>query len=73
MCYFCVTYEDGKYVECSHVTGASYNGYDSTVKVEEANLSTTLFPLKKTLWLHTSDGMYCISGDGVRTIEVHKE
>ena len=29
-------------------------------------------PLKKDLWLHADSGMWCVRGDGVRSIQVCK-
>lgn len=66
-------YEDGTYVECSHVTQISYLGYDKTVIVSEEELVSHLFPIDKTLWFHSADGISVISSNGLRFVEIVKE
>jgi hypothetical protein len=73
MCYFCVTYEDGRYFECSHITSVTYTGSDGLITIPENELTEHCFPFKKTLWLHSNQGTYSVCGTGIRAIECRKE
>lgn len=73
MCYFCVTYEDGRCFECTHVTSATYYGTDKLTTVSEDELPEHCFPFKKTLWFHCKQGTYSVCGTGIRAIECRKE
>lgn len=73
MYYFCVTYDDGKFIECDGVTSVTYNGFDRQVTVQGDEVGSHCYPLKKDLWLRVNSGIWCVRGDGVRSIQVCKQ
>ena len=73
MFYFIFVYEDGTFVEYEHVIEASYNGRDTLVVVSGEQLLSHRFPVEKSLWLRTDNGMLSISSVGLRSVEVRKE
>ena len=50
MYYFCVTYDDGKFIECDNITSVSYSGFDHQVVVQGDEVGSHRYPLKKDLW-----------------------
>jgi len=69
---FYITYDDGKFIECDNITSVSYSGFDHQVVVQGDEVGSHRYPLKKDLWLHADSGMWCVRGDGVRSIQVCK-
>ena len=69
-----VSYEKGNSYTCDDVVEISYVtllGENVTVTGDE--LLIHHFPVGRTLWLRTPDGISSVSGDGVRAIDVYKE
>jgi len=72
MCTFTFTYTDGKILDCEHIESAAYTS-GNRVDIPGQDLATHMFPLHKDLWLFTESGSFCISSDGLRSIEVTTE
>lgn len=75
MCQFEITYEDKESIVCPHITSVTYTSKvtGSRVDVPESDLLTHGFPVGATLWLHAEGQNFCISGNGVRSIEILAE
>ncbi len=73
MYYICITYDDGKFVECVHVNSISYNGTSALTTVSGENILGHNFPSVKTLWIKSPNGSVTARGEGLRTIEIRKE
>lgn len=70
---FVITYEDEKQLEYQHITSVSYASASSRVDVAEDTMLTHVLPIGKALWLRAEGHNYCVSGNGMRTIEISAE
>lgn len=68
MCKFHIVSADGTPYDVTNVNRAVYESFVSTVTVEENDLLSHRYHVKRALWLFSSEGVYYINCENARCL-----
>lgn len=67
-----ILYDDGKTFTCNNVVSIQYDDANGIVTVPAEKFSNHRFPIPRTYWLQTQDGMCVANLTGMRIFELIK-